>query len=104
MSKSKHPVVSPIVSMLLSALASSHHWLHMTVLFILGNAANTMSTMQNMLWLRRSMIVMTLIIVVFTAYRLIKHHCTNKIVITINVISILVSLGFVLYTLLAFGW
>lgn len=104
MIKAKSPVISPIVSLTLSFLASAHHWLHMTILFILGSSTNMMSTMNQLFWLRRFMIIMTLAIIAFTAYRLIKHRCSNKVVIVLNVISTLASLGFILYTLLTFGW
>lgn len=104
MRKSKNPVLPPILSIILSFLASSHHWLHMMILLLLGSSTNIMPTMQNLLWLRRFMIIVTLITVLFTVYRLIKHRCSNKTVIVFNVGSILVSLGFMLYTLLTFGW
>lgn len=104
MVKVRNPIVSPVVSLLLSFFASSHHWLHMTILLLLGNSTNMMSTMQNLLWLRRFMIIMTVIMIFFTIYRLIKHRCTHKIALIFNVVSILASLGFIFYTLLTFGW
>ncbi|MUT67926.1 hypothetical protein [Paenibacillus sp. NEAU-GSW1] len=104
MAKVKTPVVSPIISVILSILAASHHWLHMIILLFLGSSASMMSTMQNMLWLRRFMIVVTMATILFTVYRLLKHRCSNKAVIALNLISGLVSLGFIFYTLLTFGW
>ena len=104
MDKAKSPVIPPVISVVLSFVASSHHWLHMTVLLVLGGSANRMAAMQNMIGLRRLMIVISLLLMIFTVYRLIRHRCTRKSVVAFNGLSILVSLGFIAYTLGAFGW
>lgn len=93
-----------LLSVILSFLASSHHWLHMGILFLLGGSTNMMANMTQVLWIRRFMIVMTLVTVLFTVYRLYKHRCKERWVIGSTVISATLSFGFVYYTLNQFGW
>ncbi|MDF2962125.1 MAG: hypothetical protein K0S39_3860 [Paenibacillus sp.] len=93
-----------IFSFLFSILASSHHWLHMGVLLLLGGSANMMSTMSTMLWLRRLMIAATLITVIISLYRLYVHRCKSLWVLISVALSTVLSLGFLVYTLVQFGW
>lgn len=104
MDRTKRSIISSVLSVALAAVASSHHWLHMAVLFFLGGSAHMMGTMSYMIWLRRLMIAVTLITVLFAIYRLIKHRCANKIMLVFQCVSIAISLGFITYTLIAFGW
>lgn len=93
-----------VISVILSFFASSHHWLHMSVLLLLGGSTEVMAAMQGFLWLRRFMIIMTVATVFFSIYRLIRHRCKEKWVVGLTSFSALLSVGFVLYTLLDFGW
>lgn len=96
-------VASSISSVLLSIIASSHHWLHMGLLFLLGGSAGMVS-MSDILRIRRFMIAATVLTALFTLYRLLKHKHMPVWTKAISVLSIAVSLGFVVYTLTQFGW
>ncbi|MBP1934913.1 hypothetical protein [Ammoniphilus resinae] len=93
-----------IFSILFSFIASSHHWLHMGILMLLGGSTNMMATMSGVIWIRRFMIVMTLVTALFSVYRLIKHRCKEIWMISLTALSVLLSLFFVIYTLIDFGW
>jgi hypothetical protein len=90
-----------LFSVILSFLASSHHWLHMALLTLFGGS---MASMSQFLWIRRFMIVMVLVTVLFTVYRLVSHRCRNVWMLAMQIASVLVSVGFVVYTLVTFGW
>jgi hypothetical protein len=93
-----------ILSLLFSFLASSHHWLHMGILMLLGSSTNVMATMSGVIWIRRFMIVMTFATILYSLYRLAKHRCKETWVIILTVISVLLSSYFVIVTLFNFGW
>ncbi len=42
---SKLQLLTSIGSIILSFIASSHHWLHMTILFVLGSSTGAMASM-----------------------------------------------------------
>lgn len=100
----KSQAATSVLSFVLSFLASSHHWLHMGILLILGGSTNIMATMSALVWVRRLMIVATLITAFISVYRLFKHRCKEPWVISLTTVSTLLSLGFILYTLSQFGW
>lgn len=104
MIKNKTTTLSPIISILLSFLASSHHWLHMGIIMLLGGSTNAMTAMTGVIWLRRLMIIMTMGMVLFSIYRLVKHKCNNRFQIVLNIISIIISVIFIGYTIIQFGW
>ena len=91
-------------SILFSFIASSHHFLHMGILLLLGGSTNMMATMSGVIWIRRVMILMTFVTALFSVYRLIKHRCKEIWMISLTVLSVLLSLYFVIYTLVDFGW
>lgn len=100
----KRLTLTNVLSFVLAFLASSHHWLHMGVLALLGGSATMMETMSTVIWLRRAMIVMTLATVVITLFRLYRHRCKDARMIAMSALSTALSLGFILYTLNGFGW
>ncbi|SFA86584.1 MULTISPECIES: hypothetical protein [unclassified Bacillus (in: firmicutes)] len=93
-----------ISSILLSFLASSHHWIHIGILLLLGGSTNAMTTMSGVIWVRRIMIIMTLATMIFSIYRLFKHRCKEFWINALTVLSVAISLFFVSYTLMNFGW
>jgi len=99
------PAATPVLSVVLSVLASSHHWLVMGIVLLLGGGMGTMgAAMLGILWLRRLMIVATLAMVALTAYRLTKGHYRGRGAVAVNIGAALVSLAFVGYTVSQFGW
>jgi hypothetical protein len=51
MNSYKTLTVTSITSVLLSFLASSHHFLHRSILFLLGGSTNMMATMSSFSWI-----------------------------------------------------
>ena len=80
----------------------------MVILMLLSGSMGSMSlmagTMPAIVWLRRFMIVATGVTVAFSIYRLIRHQCKDMKVISVTVVSAILSVGFVIYTLVNFGW
>jgi hypothetical protein len=97
-------VATSVLSIIFSVIASSHHWLHMLILLILGSSTNMMVGMSEILWLRRAMVIATLITSIYSIYRLNKHKHMPTWMKVMNSSSVLISLGFLLYTLIKFGW
>jgi hypothetical protein len=97
-------VVTSLSSVIFSIIASSHHWLHVGILLLLGSSTNMMVAMSGVLWLRRAMVMATVITSVYSIYRLKKHKHIPIWMKVINTLSVLISLGFILYTLIKFGW
>lgn len=93
-----------IASIVLSFLASSHHMLHMGLLALLGGSLSSMEIMDSFIWLRRIMIAVTMVTVLYSVYRLMKHRCKQPFTIVITIFSVLFSLYFVVTTLSSFGW
>jgi hypothetical protein len=100
----KSQTTTGLLSLILSFLASSHHWLHMGILLLLGGSTNVMTAMSAVLWLRRFMIVMTLLTVMISVYRLYRHRCKDTWNIALTFLSVVISVGFVTYTMYHFGW
>ncbi|MCY9657133.1 hypothetical protein P5G65_31370 [Paenibacillus chondroitinus] len=100
----KSQAATSVASFILSFLASSHHWLHMGLLLLLGGSTSMMSTMSAVVWIRRFMIIATLVTVLLSFYRLYKHRCKVPWVISITTLSTLLSFGFIFYTIRNFGW
>ncbi|MDQ1912307.1 hypothetical protein RAC89_18110 [Paenibacillus sp. GD4] len=97
-------VAASISSILLSVIASSHHWLHMGILLLLGGSANALASMTGILWIRRAMMVATVITTVFAFYRLMQRKHMPLWMKWLSALSIGVSVGFLGYTLVQFGW
>ncbi len=100
----KGQTITNVSSFVLAFLASSHHWLHMGILALLGGSTNMMATMSAVFWIRRTMIILTLVTVFVSIYRLYKHKCKEPWTIAFSLISAVVALGFIVYTLNQFGW
>ncbi|WP_134686974.1 hypothetical protein [Brevibacillus migulae] len=100
----KSQVTTSITSVLLAFLASSHHWLHMGLLFLLGSQTSVMATMSSMIWVRRLMIIATAITIGVSLYRMLRHKRCSKIMKVVTILSAILSAGFIVYTLAAFGW
>jgi hypothetical protein len=100
----KNQTTTSMLSFIFSFLASSHHWLHMGILLLLGGSTNMMATMSAALWIRRVMIIATMITMFVSIYRLFKHRCKVSWVIIMTIVSAVISLGFIIYTLVKFGW
>jgi hypothetical protein len=100
----KEQAATSISSFIFSFLASSHHWIHMGLLLLLDGSTNMMATLSIALWIKRFMIIATLVTAFISVYRLYKHRCKESWVISLTIISTLLSLGFIFYTLSQFGW
>ncbi|RUL52121.1 hypothetical protein [Lysinibacillus antri] len=101
--KTKQATTS-ISSVVFSFLATSHHWIHMGILMLLGGSTDMMATMSGALWIRRLMILMTFVTAIFSIYRLFKHRCKEFWIIALTVVAVLVSIYFIYSTLTNFGW
>ncbi|MDF2683255.1 MAG: hypothetical protein K0R47_4445 [Brevibacillus sp.] len=60
--------------------------------------------MSTIVWVRRFMIIATLITTIFSLYRLVKHKQMSPVMKSITIVSGVISLGFVIYTIYNFGW
>ena len=100
----KGQAATNLSSFILSFLASSHHWIHMGILLILGGSTDMMATMSAVYWIRRAMIIATLVTVFISVYRLYKHRCKEPWVISLTSLSTVISMGIIFYTLNHFGW
>lgn len=100
----KSQTATSLLSFIFSFLASSHHWLHMGILLLFGGSTNMMATMSAALWIRRIMIIATIITMIVSMYRLFKHKYKVRWVIIMTILSAAISLGFIMYTLVKFGW
>jgi hypothetical protein len=100
----KSQTTTGLLSLILSFLASSHHWLHTGILLLIGGSTNMMTAMSAVLWLRRFMIAMTILTVLISVYRLYRHRCKDTWIIALTTLSVVISVGFVSYTLYHFGW
>jgi hypothetical protein len=101
--KTKQATAS-IFSVVFSFLATSHHWIHMGILMLLGSSTDMMTTMSGVLWVRRFMILMTFVTAMFSIYRLFKHRCKEFWMIAITIVAVLLSIYFIYSTLINFGW
>lgn len=63
-----------------------------------------MASMSGVVWLRRTMIVVTCMTSLYSIYRLVKHKHMSMRMKMFTVISLLVSFGLIIYTLIDFGW
>jgi len=94
-----------VSSLVLSFLASSHHWIHMVIIMLLGGSMSIMAgTMPAIVWFRRVMVLATFLTVAFSVYRLFRHKCKDTKVIAVTVVSAVISIGVAIYTLVSFGW
>lgn len=97
-------VAASLSSMVFSFIASSHHWLHAGILLIMGSSTNMMATMSGVVWLRRIMILVTLITSLYSAYRLYRHKSMPIWMKVMTILSLIFSFGLIIYTLYDFGW
>jgi hypothetical protein len=95
----KGQAVTNVLSFVFSFLASSHHWLHMGILLLLGGSTNMMATMSATIWIKRFMILATLVSAFISVYRLYKHRCKEPWIVSLTALSTVLSLGFVFYAL-----
>ncbi|WP_139491926.1 hypothetical protein [Brevibacillus dissolubilis] len=63
-----------------------------------------MASMAGMLWLRRLMIVATILALGFTVHYMYQHGFRNRWLGGLNILSAVISIGFVYYSLDSFGW
>jgi hypothetical protein len=97
-------VATSLSSIIFSIIASSHHLLHTLILLVLGSSTNMIVAMSDILWLRRVMVIITLITSIYSIYRLKKHKHMPNWMKVMNSFSVLISFGFIAYTLYKFGW
>ena len=97
-------VAASLSSIIFSIIASSHHWLHTIILLVLGGSTNMMVGMSDILWLRRAMVIVSVITSIYAIYRLNKHKHMPAWMKIMNTMSVIISFGFILYTLYKFGW
>ena len=98
-------VRSSIGGLVLSVLASSHHWLHMLILMTMsGSMAAMQGTTSGVVWFRRLMILGTIAMIAISTYRLMRHTETGRSAVWFSVVSSVASLGFISYSLIEFGW
>jgi RsiW-degrading membrane proteinase PrsW (M82 family) len=100
----KTQAATGIFSIILSFLATSHHWLHMGILTVLGGSTNMMAAMSAVVWIRRTMIVITIIMILLSIYRLNRHRSKPIWILIFSIVSVMLSLGFITFTLIQYGW
>lgn len=100
----KTQLASSILSVVFSFIASSHHWLHMSILFLLGGSTSTLASMSGVIWVRRLMIAVTVFTTAFSIRSLYKQRNMPNYMKYLTLLSTTISVGFVLYTLISFGW
>lgn len=100
----KTQATTSILSLVLSILASSHHWIHMTVLMLMGSSAGMAAMMSHLAWLRRLFIIASVVMVVVSVVHLSRHGSKGKWMIIMVSLSAVISLGLVGYTVYAYGW
>ena len=88
-------------SVVLALLASQHHTLHM-LLLMFGIGGASMSFMAMYPILRRTMLLMALLMVIATAYQL-RQRQQRRIMHVFSIISIVVTLGLLAWSTLQFG-
>ncbi|SEC05798.1 hypothetical protein [Paenibacillus sp. GP183] len=89
-------IAASVSSIIFSIIASSHHWLHTLILLVLGSSTNMMVDMSGLLWLRRAMVIATLISSIYAIYSLKKHKHMPTWMKVMNTLSVLISLGFII--------
>lgn len=97
-------VAASMSSMIFSIVASSHHWLHMMLLLILGGSTSTLAATTGVLWIRRTMILASAISTVFALYRWWKRKQMPLWMNIMTLLSVLISVSFLLYSLYQYGW
>ncbi|QYR22268.1 hypothetical protein KZ483_04530 [Paenibacillus sp. sptzw28] len=97
-------LAASVSTVIFSIIASSHHWLHMGILLVLGGSTNAMGAMTGVVWIRRVMIFATLFTTVFAVYRMVKRKHMPLWMKGLTSFSIIVSIGFTGYTFVQFGW
>ncbi|MFC3885099.1 hypothetical protein ACFOU2_17145 [Bacillus songklensis] len=98
--------VSAFLPMIITFLATQH-WLHRLLLFIFlgGSAGGMMSmNMDSMIGFQRMMIVLSLVTVLWSVYQLVKDGFKSKGMIVMTSISTIMSVGYVIMTLVKTGW
>lgn len=102
----KQQAATSIGSLVLSFLASSHHWIHMVILLAMGGSMSMAmgGTMPAVVWFRRLMILFTVITVGYSIYRLLRHKNMDRRIVGFTVASSVISVGLVIFTLIQFGW
>jgi uncharacterized membrane protein len=81
-------------------LASQHHALHMLLMLGIGGAGTSIMAMSPAL--RRSMLAFALTMAAITGYRLLRHPLPRRRRM-INVLSIVITLGLVVWSLGQYG-
>lgn len=97
-------VVASLISTIFSFIASSHHWLHAVIMLFIGSSTNMVATMSSMLWLRRTMFLITIFSVIYSLYRLRQHKRMPYWIKGLTIMSIIISIGLIAYTIHIFGW
>lgn len=100
----KSQLASSILSVFFSFIASSHHWLHMGILFLVGGSTSTLAMTTGILWVRRLMIVITLLTAGFSIRKLYKQKSMPYYMKGFTILSTMISVGFIFYTLITSGW
>jgi hypothetical protein len=63
-----------------------------------------MAAMTAVVWIRRTMIVITLIMILYSIYRFIRHRSKPMWTSIFSIVSVVLSLGFITFTLIHYGW
>ena len=108
LNKRRQTTVS-VWSLVLSFLATSHHTIHIALMMLMTGSMGSMSMMSGsaspaIVWFRRVMVVATFVTAGFSVYRLLRHRCKERWTVTVTVVSSVLSIGFVVYTLVNVGW
>jgi len=97
-------VAATVSSIALSVIASSHHWLHMAILLLVGGSTNALAGMTGIVWVRRAMIVASLVTTAFALYRLATRKHMPIWMKGLTYLSAAVTIGFIVYTVVLNGW
>ena len=94
--------LSAFLPMIMTFLATQH-WLHGLIFMLLGGSMASVS-MDDMIGFQRVMIMMTLVTVLWSVYRLVKDGFKNKGMMVMTSLSSLVGIGYVIVILATSGW
>lgn len=98
--------ISAFLPIMITFLATQH-WLHGLLLFIFlgGSAGGVMSmSMEAMIGVQRIMMVLCLVSVLWSVYQLVKDGFKSKGMIIMTSLSTVMSVGYVIVTLIKTGW
>ncbi len=102
--KKLRQIVANIISILLAIITASHHWMHLLILMILGTSTSMMAMMSTFIWVRRLMILVTVITSLYSLYQLFTNKLHTNFLRVFTLISVVGTMLLVVYSFISFGF